>query len=142
MYKHVLITVMCAVFMIVAIAHFNTRVYAFSFDAGAAEEVTVSDVDKSKAEMFANIIEANAARYVPSTTEESVVLGESFDLGDDDYCAIEAVRIHANPDTESAVLGVLYAGERVTVLNIDGDWCSIEWDGSEAFVHRDYLERI
>lgn len=142
MYKHVLIAVMCAVFMIVAIAHFNTRVYAFSFDAGVAEEVTISSDDKEKAEMFANIIEANAARYVPDGVDGEAVSEESSDLEDGDYYAIEAVRIHANADTESAVLGVLYAGERVTVQSINGDWCSIEYDGSTAFVHRSYLERI
>ena len=141
MYKHVLITIMCAVFMVVAIAHFNTRVYAFSFDAGVDEEVTISN-DKSKAEMFANIIEANAARYVPDSTEGEAVSEEFSDLEGSDYYAIEAVRIHANANTESAVLGVLYAGERVTVQSIDGDWCSIEYDGSTAFVHRSYLERI
>ena len=141
MYKHVLITIMCAVFMVVAIAHFNTRVYAFSFDAGVDEEVTISN-DKSKAEMFANIIEANAARYVPDSTEGETVSDEFSDLEGSDYYAIEAVRIHANANTESAVLGVLYAGECVTVQSIDGDWCSIEYDGSTAFVHRSYLERI
>lgn len=141
MYKHVLITIMCAVFMVVAIAHFNTRVYAFSFDAGVDEEVTISN-DKSKAEMFANIIEANAARYVPDSTEGETVSDEFLDLEGSDYYAIEAVRIHANANTESAVLGVLYAGECVTVQSIDGDWCSIEYDGSTAFVHRSYLERI
>ena len=141
MYKHVLITIMCAVFMVVAIAHFNTRVYAFSFDAGVDEEVTISN-DKSKAEMFANIIEANAARYVPDSTDGETVSEEFSDVEGSDYCAIEAVRIHANADTESAVLGVLYAGECVTVQSIDGDWCSIEYDGSTAFVHRSYLERI
>lgn len=141
MYKHVLITIMCAVFMVVAIAHFNTRVYAFSFDAGVDEEVTISN-DKSKAEMFANIIEANAARYVPDSTEGETVSEEFSDLEGSDYYAIEAVRIHANANTESAVLGVLYVGECVTVQSIDGDWCSIEYDGSTAFVHRSYLERI
>lgn len=141
MYKHVLITIMCAVFMVVAIAHFNTRVYAFSFDAGVDEEVTISN-DKSKAEMFANIIEANAARYVPDSAEGETVSEEFSDLEGGDYYAIEAVRIHANANTESAVLGVLYAGECVTVQSIDGDWCSIEYDGSTAFVHRSYLERI
>ena len=142
MYKHVLITIMCAVFMVVAIAHFNTRVYAFSFDAGVDEEVSISNDDKSKAEMFANIIEANAARYVPDSTEGETVSEEFSDLEDSDYYAIEAVRIHANANTESAILGVLYAGECVTVQSIDGDWCSIEYDGSTAFVHRTYLERI
>ena len=142
MYKHVLITIMCAVFMVVAIAHFNTRVYAFSFDAGVDEEVSISNDDKSKAEMFANIIEANAARYVPDSTEGETVSEEFSDLEDSDYYAIEAVRIHANANTESAILGVLYAGECVTVRSIDGDWCSIEYDGSTAFVHRSYLERI
>lgn len=142
MYKHVLITVMCAVFMVVAIAHFNTRVYAFSFDAGVDEEVTISSDDKSKAEMFANIIEANAARYVPDGADGEVVSEDSSDLEDGDYCAIEAVRIHENADTESSVLGVLYAGEHVTVQSVNGDWCSIEYDGSIAFVHRSYLERI
>ena len=142
MYKHVLITIMCAVFMVVAIAHFNTRVYAFSFDAGVDEEVSISNDDKGKAEMFANIIEANAARYVPGSTEGKTVSDEFSDLEGSDYYAIEAVRIHANANTESAVLGVLYAGECVTVQSIDGDWCSIEYDGSTAFVHRSYLERI
>ena len=53
--------------------------------------------------------------------------------------ASEKVRIRKEPNTESEIISVLNRGDIVEVVGVDGDWSTIEIDGSRYFVSSQYL---
>lgn len=51
----------------------------------------------------------------------------------------DTLNVRTGPGTDFDVQGSLKEGDEVQVLEIEGDWCRIQYKGTEAYVHKDYV---
>ena len=51
----------------------------------------------------------------------------------------DTLNVRIGPGTNFDVQGSLKQGDEVQVLEIEGDWCRIQYKGTEAYVHKDYV---
>ena len=51
----------------------------------------------------------------------------------------DTLNVRIGPGTNFDVQGSLKEGDEVQVLAIEGDWCRIQYKGTEAYVHKDYV---
>ncbi len=60
------------------------------------------------------------------------------------YVTASALNIRQGPGTSYGVAGLVYNGAALTVLNTEGDWYKVSYNGGEAFVFSQYirLERV
>lgn len=136
MYKRVFSVSLCVmVLAIMIVSQLNMRVYAFSFDMTEQQEQIM--VDNEKADMFLNIIEANATRLAQDTVSPNVATVQSSA-----FRTITNVNIRKSRSMCSDIIDVLPEGSVVTVLEDGDDWCEIQYKGSTAFVYKEYLERV
>ncbi len=136
MYKRVFSVSLCVmVLAIMIVSQLNMRVYAFSFDMTEQQEQIM--VDNEKADMFLNIIEANATRLAQDTVSPNVATVQSSA-----FRTITNVNIRKSRSVCSDIIDVLQEGSVVTVLEDGDDWCEIQYEGSTAFVYKEYLERV
>ena len=136
MYKRVFSVSLCVmVLAIMIVSQLNMRVYAFSFDMTEQQEQIM--VDNEKADMFLNIIEANATRLAQDTVSPNVATVQSSA-----FRTITNVNIRKSRSMCSDIIDVLQEGSVVTVLEDGDDWCEIQYKGSTAFVYKEYLERV
>ena len=49
------------------------------------------------------------------------------------------LRVRAEANTTSAVLGYLISGDRITILGVVGDWYKINFNNRTGYVHSDYI---
>ena len=135
-YKRVFSVSLCVmVLAIMIVSQLNMRVYAFSFDMTEQQEQIM--VDNEKADMFLNIIEANATRLAQDTVSPNVATVQSSA-----FRTITNVNIRKSRSVCSDIIDVLQEGSVVTVLEDGDDWCEIQYEGSTAFVYKEYLERV
>ncbi|MBR5490502.1 MAG: C40 family peptidase [Oscillospiraceae bacterium] len=52
----------------------------------------------------------------------------------------DALNLRSEPNTESAVKAVIYNGSYLVVTGSKGDWYDVIYDGTEGFVHSDYVD--
>lgn len=55
---------------------------------------------------------------------------------------VDALNIRTEPTLNAAVIGKLSAGETVTVTGRQGQWASISRNGSQGWVHTDYISSV
>ena len=51
----------------------------------------------------------------------------------------DVLNVRTGPGTEYDAQGTLNRGDEVQVLEVEGDWCRIQYKGTEAYVHKDYV---
>lgn len=51
----------------------------------------------------------------------------------------DELNVRTGPGTNFDVQGSLKQGDEVQVLATEGDWCRIQYKGTEAYVHKDYV---
>ena len=52
----------------------------------------------------------------------------------------DALRVRSQASTDSEVLGLLNQGTQVTLTGEEGDWYTINYNGSTAYIHKDYVK--
>lgn len=55
------------------------------------------------------------------------------------YYSMDTVNVRSAPSTDSDIIGSLNKSDRIHVESIDGEWASVIYDGSSAFVAAQYL---
>lgn len=53
---------------------------------------------------------------------------------------IPAARLREKPNTESEIITNIYEDDKVKVLETNGDWCKIEYDGNTGYVKKEFLK--
>ena len=57
------------------------------------------------------------------------------------YVVCRALNVRKGPGTKNARVGILYRGDAVQVLSVDGGWARIAYDGGIAYVSASYLAK-
>ena len=75
----------------------------------------------------------------------SVVLLLSIVFAGISYCTTgtitgKTVRIRKSPSTEAEIITNVYKKDNVTVLEKEGDWYKVEYEGNEGYIHKDYID--
>ncbi|GEL78726.1 N-acetylmuramoyl-L-alanine amidase [Tenuibacillus multivorans] len=52
----------------------------------------------------------------------------------------EVLRVRAESNTDSEILGRVYKGEVIPVYDVEGFWVESEYEGQTAYLHKDYLK--
>ncbi len=52
----------------------------------------------------------------------------------------ETLKLRESPSTDSAVLDLMSVGEDVEVLEKEGEWYKVVYEGTEGYAHEDYIE--
>ncbi len=53
---------------------------------------------------------------------------------------VETVRIRSQATTESKILSMGNIGENVEILGQEGDWYKVNYQGTEGYIYKDYIE--
>jgi hypothetical protein len=53
----------------------------------------------------------------------------------------DRLNIRNSPTDTSEVIGKLSKGDTITVINTDGDWYKVSINGTEGFVHKNFIEK-
>ena len=61
------------------------------------------------------------------------------------YCATgkitgNTVRIRKSPSTEAEIITNVYKDDNITVLEKEGDWYKVEYEGNEGYIFGDYID--
>lgn len=80
----------------------------------------------------------------PKTEEENTVTDSGTeDVGEDEQWAYingDGVRVRYDASTDSEVKDTLYDGTKVSVIENQGEWTKISYDGGEYYIYSEYLE--
>ncbi len=52
----------------------------------------------------------------------------------------ETLKLRKSPSTDSAVLDLMSVGEDVDVIEKEGEWYKIKYNGTEGYAHQDYIK--
>lgn len=53
---------------------------------------------------------------------------------------IPAARLREKPNTESNIITNIYEDDKVNILETNGDWCKVEYDGNTGYVKKEFLK--
>jgi len=83
--------------------------------------------------VFAAYVESHSRQTVNAeAVQESLAGKQGVVTGDE-------VNFRAGPSTDDKVLSTLDEGAQVTIDNVSGDWCKVEYDGQEGYVNASYV---
>ena len=54
----------------------------------------------------------------------------------------DALRVRSQASTDSEVLGLLNLGTQVALTGEEGDWYTITYNGTTAYIHKDYVQEV
>lgn len=57
-------------------------------------------------------------------------------------CTVPRLNVRAEPNNNSKIIGGLLKGAEVHVYGFEGDFARVEWDYSEAYVSKKYIEKM
>lgn len=58
------------------------------------------------------------------------------------YAETETLRVRMDPDIQSGVLGLLANGEAVEAIAEEGEWVSVNYEGTRGYVSADYVKVV
>ena len=118
------------------------------------EDVPVDEasVEDTNADEYASLAIANVTNYVISGNVEGYIKAEFFIYGDaaaevvDNYVTRYAVvtadrlNVRQDPATDAKRIGYIDNGEKVKILENDGDWLKVQYtDSKEGYVSAEYV---
>lgn len=113
-----------------------------SLTVNAVEIKTESEEISSREQMIQSLIEVNIERIAdregaPEQVESSITENEPF------TCKVTSgLNVRSGAGTEFEKIGFLNEGDTVIVVMENESWCLIEYNGEDAYVSGDFLERI
>lgn len=88
---------------------------------------------------YTGYVSAEYMSYAPASGTEIASSVSSSAGGAEASINGSAVNFRSGPSTEHSVIASLNVGDAVQLLDVEGDWCQVVWDGQTGYVKADYV---
>lgn len=111
-------------------------------EATSYENVTDDTVDETADDVSANAFDDETTQNVPETSTESVSVdsANNLDLGARVQVTADTLYVRAEMSTDSDIVGIASMDDEFYVLEKEGEWVLINYQGQDGYVKAEFLK--